>query len=261
MLIITDEVAGRICRQCGLAGPGKTEEQRNVALFPEVRGAVHRQHIFLRQQEVQHREHGLLQFPGVAHTGDQHTPTGKVDHHRAVAVGAIAFRVADELRRVDDLPAVFVARVVVRRADEQRVSEQSVPGIFRGHLNRQIVFRVGADMQFRDEGIALIHMQLNPIPERIEHLWADWLVDCTPIYGFAGGRLIDDETILRRASRTGARFNDDGAGIDEFSLASQHGELGKFGARQIGVGVRCVRRSGSGPSVWICSHRPLCPED
>jgi hypothetical protein len=40
---------------------------------------VHRQHVFGRQQEVLHREHGFLHFTGVQHAGDQHLLLGEIE--------------------------------------------------------------------------------------------------------------------------------------------------------------------------------------
>src|SRR3990167_657658 len=70
VLVIADQVAAFVSRQGGFASARQTEEQGHVAFFTDVRRAVHRQHVGVRQQEVLHAEHGFLHFTGVTHTGD-----------------------------------------------------------------------------------------------------------------------------------------------------------------------------------------------
>src|SRR5690606_26395025 len=83
VLVVTDQVTLRVGGEGGLAGAGQTEEQGNITVFANVGGAVHRQHVFFRQQEVLHGEHGLLHFTGVTHAGDQHLALGKLENDAA----------------------------------------------------------------------------------------------------------------------------------------------------------------------------------
>src|SRR5664279_1595674 len=65
MLIVANQVAVGVGGKRGLAGAGESKEDGHVAVIAHIGGAVHGQHAFQRQQEVQHGEDGLLDFAGV----------------------------------------------------------------------------------------------------------------------------------------------------------------------------------------------------
>ena len=66
VLVVADEVPLGIGGERRLAGSGEAEEDRHVAAVAHVGRAVHGQHAFQRQQEIQHGEDGLLDLAGVA---------------------------------------------------------------------------------------------------------------------------------------------------------------------------------------------------
>src|SRR5665213_3430197 len=66
VLVVADQRPVRIRGERRLAGPGEAEEDRGVAGLPDVRRAVHREHVAQRHQVVHHGEHGLLGLAGVA---------------------------------------------------------------------------------------------------------------------------------------------------------------------------------------------------
>jgi hypothetical protein len=76
-------------------------------------------------------------------------------------------------------------------------------------------------------------MHLNAIPKMIENLRRDWLINVAPIDRFRGGRLFDNETILRRAACASTSFDHDGTITGESSFTSGEGVFGEVSAREI----------------------------
>ena len=89
MLVVTDQTAPRIGRQRGLAGARETEEQGNIALLADIGRAVHCHHAFERQQIIQNREDGLLDFATVAGAADDTQTLLKIERNEGVGRGAI----------------------------------------------------------------------------------------------------------------------------------------------------------------------------
>ena len=227
MLVVADQKPLRVRGQRRLAGARQAEEQRHIALGAHVGGAMHGQHIPRRQQVVLHREERLLHFAGVAHPGDEHTPLGEVNHHRAIAQGAVAGGVAEEVRRVQHFPDRLVRRIEGFRHDEQRAPEQGMPRVLGAHLNGEVMLSVRPDMQVRHEHLGAGQVPLHPLPKRIEDTGANGLVDGPPVDVGRRTRLFDDEPILRRAPGAPAGLHDDGAGGREPPLAALHRQFGE----------------------------------
>ncbi|MNN15402.1 hypothetical protein D3C81_1285040 [compost metagenome] len=255
MLVVADQVAARVGGQGGLAGAGQTEEQGHVAFFADVGGAVHRQHVFFRQQEVLHGEHGLLHLAGVAHAGDQHLLLGEVEDHATVGVGAITLRLADEGRHVEDAPLALASRVEGLRVDEQAAAEQVVPGGLGAHLHRQVVLFGGADMHVGDEVAALAQIGFDAIPQGSELVFRERTVDLAPGDLGLGARFLDDVAVHRRTTGTVTRAHDQRTIGSELTLATLDGLLDQFGNADIGVhgsiGLRHVVPVGLRPSPPI----------
>ena len=88
----------------------------------------------------------IFHFAGVAHTGDQHFALGKVNHNRAIAIGAVPIRLALEVRGVKDLPDFFVVRIVVL-GTMNKDRPKRLCRVFGVHLYWQIVFRIRTHME------------------------------------------------------------------------------------------------------------------
>ncbi|MDT4796953.1 hypothetical protein FQZ97_295490 [compost metagenome] len=235
VLVVADQVAARVSGQSGLASTGQAEEQGGITFFADVGRAVHRQHVFFRQQEVLHGEHGLLHFTGVAHAGDQHLPGGEVEDHAAVGVGAVTLRLADEVRRVDDLPFLAGLRVVLFRIDEQATAEQVVPGGLGGHLDGQVMLGIGADVHMGDETLALGHISFDTGPQCIELVRREGTVDVAPGDLGVGARLLNDETICRRTTGAMTGFHYQRTVGGQFTLATADGLFDQLRGADIGV--------------------------
>ena len=226
---------------------------------------MHRQHVLFRQQEVLHREHGLLHLTGVTHARQQDAATREVDQHDAVGVGAITLWLAGEVRRVEDGPLALVLGIEAVRTHEHGTREQVVPGRLGGHADRQVVLEVSADMQLGDEAVALAEVVLDALPQGVETLRAERAIDAAPVDGVRGGRLVDDEAVVRGASATGARLHDQRAVVGQTSFAASHCQLDQLCAAEIGVsGHRTVlmlahsRLRGSGPPSLLMAEA-RCP--
>ena len=87
-------------------------------------------------------------------------------------------------------------------------------------------------MQVRQESLTLANVYLDSVPQMIEHLGCDWLVDITPINGLGGRGFLDDESILGRAAGASTSFNHDGAVTGKTPFPSSDGMLGEAGARK-----------------------------
>ncbi len=104
VLVVADEDAVRIGRQCRLAGARQAEEQRALALVADIGRTVHRHDVLGRQIEVERGEHRLLHFARIGRAADQNDLTGEVDRHHGVGAfaAAVTLGVRFERRQVDD---------------------------------------------------------------------------------------------------------------------------------------------------------------
>ena len=104
VLVVADQNAVGIGGERGLAGAGEAEEQRDVAVMPDIGRAVHRHHALRRQVEVERGEHRLLHLAGIGRAADQHDLAGEIDRHHRVGAfaAAVTLGVRLERRQVDD---------------------------------------------------------------------------------------------------------------------------------------------------------------
>ncbi len=249
VLVVTDQVAALVGRQGGLAGAGQTEEQGGVAVFADVGGAVHRQHIHVRQQEVLHGEHGFLHFTGVLHAGDQHLLLGEVDDHAAIGIGAVTLGYALEERGVEDAPLAQTGRVELLGGDEQAAAEQVVPGGLGGHLDRQVVLGIGTDMDMGHEAVTLADIGFDAAPQGFEVARRERTVDRAPGDLVLGAGLFDDEAVSRRTTRAVPGLHHQRAIGGQFALSALDGFFNQLSGADVGVhGVGGLRHE--------CSRRP-----
>ena len=138
---------------------------------------MHGHDVFLRQQEILHREHGLLHFSGVAHAGDQNFALSEVKDDGRLGMGAVPFGVADEIGDVEDFPFGLVGGVVTVWPDEHIAGKQRLPGGTGGDPDREIVLIVLAHVQVLYEGGGFAGEGLDPVPERVKALLIKGQVD------------------------------------------------------------------------------------
>src|SRR5450830_920011 len=256
VFVVTDQVTAFVGGQSGLASAGQTEEQGHVACFADVSGAVHRQYVDGRQQEVLHREHGFLHFTGVKHAGDQHFFLGEVEDHATVGVGAVTLRHALEVGHVEHLPLVTAGRVVLGRVDEQAKTEQVMPGSLGGHLHSQVVVFGSPYMDVRNKMLLRVVECLDASPQGIELVGRELAVDRAPGNGVLGRRLFNDETVNWRTAGTVTGFYDQRASIGKHAFTALQGFFDQIVNTQIGVyGVIGLRHEVPRRPMAECSKR------
>ena len=88
VLVVTDQGPVHIARKRGLAGAGKTEENRCLPFIIDVGRAVHGKYVVHRRQhKIHHGEHALLDFARVGGTGNEDQLFRKT-HGRYVCLSA-----------------------------------------------------------------------------------------------------------------------------------------------------------------------------
>ena len=102
MLVVADERAVRIGGERRLAGAGEAEEDRRIAVLAGVGRAMHRHHLFRRQQVVEDGEHRFLHLARIARAADQHDLAREVAGDDRLASRAMALGVGAKRRQVDD---------------------------------------------------------------------------------------------------------------------------------------------------------------
>lgn len=171
------------------------------------------------------------------HACQQYFALGKVDDHAAVGVGAVTLGHTLEVGGVEDLPFLFVGRVVVIRADKQVAAKQVLPGGFRGHFDRQIVFGVRADVNVGDKTVFFSNVGFNTIPEGVELVGVERAVDRAPMDVVSGAGLLDDKTVHGRPAGTFAGGDHQGTVGCQLSLISGQCHFNQSCCTQIIISV------------------------
>ncbi len=225
---------------------------------------MHRHHIPLRQQEVQHGEDRLLHFAGVGGAADQHDLAGEVAGDHRLGAAAVADRVALEARQVDDghcrhegfkLAAVW--------ANQQVSDEQRMPGEFGidAHVDPLVVVRAAAKIlgeKLHSPGV-FNHVGV----ERLESVLAHFAV-IVPPDRMVGGRVAHDEFVLGRASRVGAGVDRKRAAGGDSAFAASDCIFVKFGLAGVEMNAgqfleACrIRADGRVPNAFFY-HDPASP--
>src|SRR5690606_2753421 len=109
-----------------------------------------------------------LHLAGVLHASQQYLALGEVDDHATIAVGAVTLGLADEVRRIEDLPLVLAGRIVLLGIDEQGTAEQVVPGGFGFHRNRQVLLVAGTHVYTRSVAGTFSPVVLHSAPQGIQ---------------------------------------------------------------------------------------------
>ncbi|CAI8754899.1 NAD-specific glutamate dehydrogenase [Pseudomonas sp. IT-P171] len=258
VFVVTDQVAAFVGGQGGFTGAGQAEEQGHVAGFADVGGAVHRQYVGSRQQEVLHREHGFFHFAGVAHASDQHFLLGEVEDHATIGVGAVTLWHAFEVGNVEHLPLITASRVVFFRVDEQATTEQVLPGSLGGHFHGQVVVFRRTYMNVGNEMLLRVVERLDASPQGIELVGRELAVDRAPGDRGLGGRLFNDETVDWRAAGTVTGANNQCASVGKLAFTAIQSFFYQIINTQIGVhGVIGLRHEIPRRPVAECAPNVL----
>src|SRR3546814_703808 len=136
MLVVADQRTRGIGRQRRLAGAREAEEDRGVAVRPDIRRTVHRHHALYGEQIVEDAEYRLLHLAGIGGAADQHELLGEIDRDHRLAARAMLRGIGTKARQVDDRIFAVERREFGRgRAAEQGTDELAVPREFGDDLD------------------------------------------------------------------------------------------------------------------------------
>src|SRR5690606_34495902 len=158
-----------------------------------------------------------------------HLALREVGDDDGFGVGAIAVRIADEGRHVEDGPLGLAFRVVLLGADEHIAGEQVLPGSFGVGDDRQVMIIVRADVDVGDELVPGAEVILDPRPEGVEFGGIERLVYRTPVDALFGGGIADDKAIFGGAAGTCAGGDNQSAGVCQFAFATSQSLLDQLG--------------------------------
>ena len=237
MLVVADQGALGIGRECRLSGAGEAEEDGDATIVRDVGRAVHRQDAMLGQAVVHVREDGLLDLAGVARATDQDLAGGKVERHEAGRACAVDFGVGLELGGMedDDLRSVG-CDLLGRCCDEHRLRKQDMPGRVADHADGHAVLGVRASEGVEDVQVALVEeggevgTNLRVVGGR------DRRVDRSPPNALIAVGLLHDELVFRRAACVGSGVDDQCTTVAHHASVGSDRVFVKLSGRQIPVG-------------------------
>ncbi len=255
VLVVADQLAGRIGGEGGLAGARQPEEDRGVAGVADVGRAMHRQHRLLGEQVVQNREDRLFHLPGVAGPADQDHPLGKIEHDEGAGPGPVHRRIGLKLGGVIDHERRGKPGQFGRRGSNEHVpDEERLPGVRGDEPDREPVGRVGATEEVLDEDLGqAVQVLADVLEETIELVCREAVVLVPPDLA-RGRRLVNHELVFRRS--TGVRLGDDGqrAMIGDPAFAPAGRMLVQ--ARRAEVGPHGFGGDAVAGEIEMCTHNP-----
>ena len=201
MLVVADQRAVRVGGEGRLAGAREAEEDRDLAVLADVRGAVHRQDAFERQAVVHHREDRLLDLAGVEGSADQHLTLRRMQSDERAGAGAVGLRVGLDRRSMEH-EHIGRERPQLRGGgrDEHRLREERVVRAAGDDADADAVVVVGAGEGVDDvERIARVEVLDDLRAQAVEPVLGQRMVDVAPPDAVLRAGLLDDELVLRRA--------------------------------------------------------------
>src|SRR5271165_5254871 len=221
VLVIADQAARGIGRQRRLAGAGEAEEQRGDTVGPDVGRAMHRKNIALRQYEIHHPKDGFLHLARILRAADEHQLLGEIDHYEHFGVGAVALRVSEETGCSDDGELRLMGFELFRSgANEELSHEQVVPGVLVDHLDRKLVFRIGAAEQVLDKELLVLQVVEHTLVKSIKLFRGKRLVYRTPRHLVGGDGVLHGELIFRRTAGALAGFRNQRTARCQYGFAA-----------------------------------------
>lgn len=130
VLVVTNQLAVGVGRECGLASTGQTEEQGDIALLTLVGGGVQGKHVVLDGHFVEENsEDTLLHLTGVLSTQDNHLLIGEIEGDGCARSHTLRELVGRERTGVvDSVVGVEVLQLLTGRADKHVAHKQSMVG-------------------------------------------------------------------------------------------------------------------------------------
>eukprot|EP01137_Pigoraptor_chileana_P000325 Opistho-2@36320 len=128
VLVVANEIALGIRRQCRLAGATQAKEQSDIAIRPLVGARVKRKHAGLGHQVVHDRKHALLHLSRILRAQNDHFAAPKVKRNARGARHALCVTIGREFASVVNcvIGLAKVLELLHSRADEHIVHEECV---------------------------------------------------------------------------------------------------------------------------------------
>ena len=220
VLVVPDQRARGVGRERRLARAREAEEDRDVAVRPDVGGAVHREDLLQREAIVHHGEDRLLDLAGIERAADDDLAAGRMEDDERARSRPVRLGIRLDVRRVEHERLRLVGvQLVAGRTDEHRLREQGVVRARRDHADADPMLRVGA-------GERVDHVETLLGREEVGHLATEVVearllerpVDLSPPDPLLGAGLAHDELVLRRAAGESARVDDQRATLRELPV-------------------------------------------
>ena len=178
-------------------------------------GAVHRQHVLQRHQEVHDGEDALLDLARIGGTGDQDFLIHVVDQDSRFAVYAVDGGVTVEIRRADDgeVRLAEISQFLLRRTDQQLMDEEVLAGQLVDDTEFLPVVGIRAGEAVEDKQFASLQIGDHLGADGFILLQRDGPVDLAPGDLFVDLRDVHDEFVVRRAAGVLAGLDHQGAGL------------------------------------------------
>ena len=209
MLVVADELTRRVGGEGRLARAGEAKEHGSLTrLRVHVGGAVHRKHVVLDRQQVVHEgEDALLDLAGVAGAGNHDAAAREVEHDRRVGVDVVVLGVGVVAGSSEDADVGLakVRELLGRGADEHLADEQRLAGALAHDADLAGVVAVGAGKAVDDVEVAAVKVAGDAMGDALVDLTFDGDVRLAPADVVVNGRVIHDEAVVGRATRTLAR--------------------------------------------------------
>ena len=239
MLIVADQLTGRVSRKGGLTGAGEAEEHGAVAVIADIGGAVHGEQTFFRKNIVHHGEDALFDFSGVSASGDQNFMCFIVDDDCRLAVDAIHSGDALKARCSDDgVIRLIIFELFFGRTDQQFMNEEILAGELIDNAEALSVFRVSAGKTVENEQITVLQIREHFRFDRGEFALLNRDIDFAPGDLVMYGRRVNDEFIVRAAAGVFTGFYHKGSCVGKTAFTSEerlfhqrrNGQIAVYGA-------------------------------
>ena len=236
VLIVAYKAPVRIGGKGGLAGSGKAEEQRAVAIVANVGRAMHGEHALLGQQVVHHGEYALFYLTGVLAAGDYYGVLFEVYNYSGFAVYAVYLGRAFEAGGGYYGEAGHeVLKLLLGRTDEQLMNEQVLAGKLVYNAHGQMIAFVCAGKAFEYEKLAALQIRGHAVIYGFIFLFAYGYIDLAPVDIVMDIGSVDNKTIVRRTAGILAGGNDKRAGLAKRTFAAAEGMLDKLRRSKVPV--------------------------
>ena len=224
VLVVANQVALGVGGKGGLAGAGEAEEDGHVAVVADVGGAMHGQHAFERQQEVEHGEDGLLDFAGVVRAADDGQALAEIEDDEGVGAGAVDHGRSQEARHGDhgEFRHVLLQLVLIADLQEHGAREEAVPGLLGDDADGQGVLGIGAGIAVLHKDVAALQVALQAGQQRAEVFAGEGTIVGAPPDAVFRGLLADHKLVRRRARRVLAGVHQHRSQVGQAALGAKH---------------------------------------